>query len=376
VLFVCDDATVTGGEVAEDAVVRGLRSALDADPSNYDLRAHLAEVLLRRDDHDAAATEAARVLEHAPTHETALSVIDAVAQRGGLRIEPVRSDVRLDDVAGLDGVKRRIELDVLVPVRRPELADVYGTGLSGGLLLWGPPGCGKTYVARAVAGELASSVWPVRLNEVLASGPGAAAARLHQVFESARSTGPGVVLIDELDAVGFRRRGSARERGKDRTVVTQLLQELDGIETGRGIFTLATTNNPWDIDDALLRPGRIDRAIFVPPPDEPARAAVFDHHLRSRRVSANLDLRLLAATTRGLTGADIALVCRDAARAAGARAASGEVPDWITQADLAEAAAGVVTSVGSWFSRADRHARFGDHRAFYVQMFEWLGDPR
>jgi SpoVK/Ycf46/Vps4 family AAA+-type ATPase len=365
--------------VASDGVVDGLRAAVAADPENLDLRAHLAEVLAQRGDGDAAAREAATVLQRDPSHRGALDVITSVAG-ASTRSSPVASPapvvgatVTLADVGGLDRVKARIVSDVLAPARDPAHAARFGVTVTGGLLLWGPPGCGKTFVARAVAGELGSSVVPVRVHEVTADGPDAVAARLHDVYEVARRSAPAVVLIDEVDALALKRTKQARS-ASGRLPITQLLHELDGVDRplADGVYTLATTNHPWDVDDALIRAGRLDRAVFVPPPDVAAREAIFEHHLAGLRVAGVLHLAELAAATEGLTGADIALVCRDAGRVASRRADARDGPDWIMQEDLVAAARGAVPSSHSWFAQAERHARFSDRVGFYDEMVNWL----
>ena len=178
---------------------------------------------------------------------------------------------RFEDVGGLGGVKRAIEKSIILPFTRPELYKKYGKRAGGGVLLYGPPGCGKTLLARATAGECGLPFYNVRIEHILDPYLGVSERNLHRAFEEARAAAPCVVFIDELDALAFTRR---KQQGAGRALVDQLLQELDAIGADNdGLLVLAATNAPWDVDDALLRPGRFDRQVFIPPPDQAARGA-------------------------------------------------------------------------------------------------------
>lgn len=177
--------------------------------------------------------------------------------------------------------KERLEVAFLAPLRNPELRRLYGKSLRGGLLLYGPPGCGKTFVARAVAGQMGASFISAALSDVLDAYVGQSEQNVHTLFRLARSHAPAVLFLDEIDAIGHKRTHTAFS--SLRNVVNQLLTELDGIGSDNdGVYVLAATNAPWDVDPALRRPGRLDRSIAVLPPDEPARAAILHHHLRAR----------------------------------------------------------------------------------------------
>lgn len=275
------------------------------------------------------------------------------------------------DVAGMDDIKRRLDLSFLAPLRRPDLSLALGKSLRGGLLLWGPPGCGKTYLARAAAGELGASFYEVRLSDVLDMWLGNSERNVHSIFEVARRNRPCMLFFDEVDAIGQRRtqtRGASSMRG----VINQLLAELDGVSSdNEGVFVLAATNHPWDIDSALLRPGRFDRTMLVLPPDLAARVGVLERHLAGR-ATESLDLAKVAKATDGYTGADLALVCEHAAEAAmEASLERGPVVP-ISQRDLARAAKEVRPSIGPWLETAKNYATYNNDGGEYDELIAFL----
>lgn len=276
----------------------------------------------------------------------------------------------LADVGGLQDVKDRLEASFLAPMRNPELRRIYGKSLRGGLLLYGPPGVGKTFIARAVAGEMGAGFLNVTLTDVLDQYIGNSEAKLHSVFDSARSHAPCVVFLDELDAIGIKR--SLMRSAGMRGMVNQLLQELDGIGAdNRGVYVLAATNAPWDIDPALRRPGRLDRAILVLPPDEPARSAILRTHLKDRPIEG-IDLAYLARVTDGLTGADLSHVCDTAAEKALLDSVRTGTPRMIQMPDILTALAEVRPSTGPWFDVARNVVEYADHSGEYADLRAWM----
>ena len=281
-----------------------------------------------------------------------------------------RADVTLADVAGLTEVKARLEAAFLAPMRNPELRKLYGKSLRGGLLLYGPPGCGKTFVARAVAGELGARFITVSFADLIDMFVGRSERNIHELFEVARRNAPCVLFLDEVDAIGQKR--SQLRNTPMRSAVNQLLLELDDVANDNtGVFVLAATNHPWDVDSALRRPGRFDRTLLVLPPDGQAREAVFRYHLRGRPV-AGIDLGKLSKITDGYSGADIAHICESAAERALLDSVRRGEPRLIGQADLEAAVAEVKPSLGTWFDTARNVALFANEGGTYDDLVAYL----
>jgi len=280
------------------------------------------------------------------------------------------SDTTLADVAGLEDVKRRLNLAFLAPMKNPEMMKLYGRSLRGGLLLYGPPGCGKTFLARAVAGEMGAAFISLSITDVLNMWVGSSERNLHDLFQAARGHAPCVLFLDEIDALGHKR--SQLNSSSMRTVVNQLLTELDGVDGNNdGVFVLAATNAPWDIDSALRRPGRLDRTLLVLPPDRAARAAILEYHLRDRPV-AGIDLGKVADATEHYSGADLAHVCETAAEFAMRDSiATGEIR-MISQADMLGAAREVRPSTDAWFGTARNVAMFANESGEYDELAAYL----
>jgi AAA+ superfamily predicted ATPase len=285
-----------------------------------------------------------------------------------------RSGLTLADVAGMTEVKQRLEAAFLAPMRNPELRKLYGKSLRGGLLLYGPPGCGKTFIARAVAGELGAKFMAVSFADIIDMFVGQSERNIHELFEIARRNSPCVLFLDEVDAIGQKR--SQLRNTPMRSAVNQLLLELDDISGGNdGVFLLAATNHPWDVDSALRRPGRFDRTLLVLPPDPPAREGVFRYHLRDRPV-AGVNLGQLAGLTDGYSGADIAHICETSAERALMDSVRRGEPRMIGQADLEAAIAEVKPSLGAWFDTARNVALFANEGGAYDDLAAYLRKRR
>lgn len=286
------------------------------------------------------------------------------------RWEIERPTITLEDVAGMEEVKRRLNMAFLAPLKNPDMMRLYGKSLRGGLLLYGPPGCGKTYIARATAGELGARFLSVGLSDVLDMWLGNSEKNLHEIFETARRNRPCVLFFDEIDALG-RKRSLMREAG-GRGIVNQLLAEMDSVQNNNeGIFILAATNHPWDVDTALRRPGRLDRTLLVLPPDLPAREAMLRAYLRDRPID-RLDFAGIAARTDSFSGADMAHLCESAAELAMEDSLmTGKVRP-ISQEDFKRALKDIKPSVRPWFDTARNYALFANEGGAYDELLKYL----
>jgi SpoVK/Ycf46/Vps4 family AAA+-type ATPase len=295
---------------------------------------------------------------------------DPVAGDDDRVVDVETSSVRLADVGGMADVKKRLELAFLAPLRNDKLRALYGKSLRGGLLLYGPPGCGKTFLARAVAGEMGARFASVSLVDVLNMWIGQSEQNLHEIFQAARRNAPCVLFLDEVDALGHKR--SQLQSSAMRTLGNQLLAELDGMEgTNDGVFVLAATNAPWDVDPALRRPGRLDRTLLVVPPDAAARVAILEVHLRDRPI-AGIDLNRLAAATERFSGADLAHLCETAAEYAMHDSLTSGQVRMIEQRDFEAALREIQPSTGAWMTTARNVAMFANSDGAYNELAKYL----
>ena len=248
---------------------------------------------------DADFREARRIIEPSALREVFVEV----------------PDVSWADVGGLDAAKERLQETVEWPLAYPALFDRVKLRPATGVLLYGPPGTGKTLLAKAVANEADSNFISIKGPELLDKFVGESERGVREVFSKARENAPTVVFFDEIDAIAAER-GRGGDSSVGERVVSQLLTELDGIEELEDVVVMATTNRPDLVDDALVRPGRLDRHVHVAVPDEAARREIFAVHTRDRPLTDGVDLEDIAARTRGYVGADIEAVCNEAAAAA------------------------------------------------------------
>jgi SpoVK/Ycf46/Vps4 family AAA+-type ATPase len=400
--------------VTTEPVLDSLRKAVEAMPDDVPLRLHLATMLMQAGQRDEAVRHLGAVLQRDPANPEALKILSAeqqvvspappdatvpqaydwsqaedelrdvvpamfVSDSGDAGIDEAAADafdaehagLTLADVAGMTEVKQRLEAAFLAPMRNPELRRLYGKSMRGGLLLYGPPGCGKTFIARAVAGELGAKFISVSFADIIDMFVGQSERNIHELFEHARRNAPCVLFLDEVDAIGQKR--TQLRHTPMRSAVNQLLLELDDVSgtNNEGVFLLAATNHPWDVDSALRRPGRFDRTLLVLPPDAPAREGVFRLHLRDRPV-AGIDLAKLAGLTDGYSGADIAHICESAAEIALMDSVKLGSPRMIGNADLEAAIAEIKPSLGAWFDTARNVALFANEGGTYDDLAAYL----
>jgi SpoVK/Ycf46/Vps4 family AAA+-type ATPase len=397
-----------------DSLIASLTAAVTARPDDVPLRLHLAGLLLDAGRQGEAVGQVAQALQQEPANADAQALMrralgtsekltgdndlsayekefdDVVPPRFARAAaddepEPVagladrmfdveRTTIRLADVGGMPEVKRRLELAFLGPLRNPQLRKLYGKSLRGGLLLYGAPGCGKTFLARAVAGEMGAAFISLAIVDVLEMWIGNSERNLHQLFEAARRSAPCVLFLDEIDALGHKR--SNLQSSVMRTLGNQLLAELDGMDGDNdGVFVLAATNAPWDVDAALRRPGRLDRTVFVAPPDAEARTAILEYHLRDRPI-ANIKLDALVRASADFSGADLAHLCDSAAEFALADSMAGGEIRMIEQRDFERALREIKPSIGGWLATARNVAMYANDTGAYDELAAYLKQRR
>jgi transitional endoplasmic reticulum ATPase len=313
-------ADSTHGFVGADIESLAKEAAMSA------LRRIRPELDLEADEIDAAVLDALTVTEG--DFKEALKGIEPSALREVFVEVP---DVTWLDVGGLGETKEQLRETIQWPLEYPQVFEAMDMESAKGVLMYGPPGTGKTLLAKAVANEAESNFISVKGPELLNKYVGESEKGVREIFQKARENAPTVIFFDEIDSIAAERGRASGDSGVTERVVSQLLTELDGLESLEDVVVIATTNRPDLIDVALLRPGRLDRHVHVPVPDEAARRAIFDVHTRAKPLADDVDLDGLAAQTDGYVGADIEAVCREASMAASREFIGSVEPDEIDE---------------------------------------------
>ncbi|OQP66200.1 AAA family ATPase [Niastella populi] len=281
-----------------------------------------------------------------------------------------KPSINFSDVGGMDAVKKEIELKIIKPLLHPELYKAYGKKIGGGILLYGPPGCGKTFLAKATAGQVNARFISVGLSDILDMWVGNSEKNLHEIFELARYNTPCILFIDEIDALGASRSDMKQSAG--RHLINQFLQELDGIDTSNeGVLIIGATNTPWNLDPAFRRPGRFDRIVFVPPPDEATRESILKLKLKNKPIDA-IDYSQLARKTENYSGADIDAVIDIAIELKLESSFTDGVPKPIETKDLLNAVKKHKASTQEWFTTAKNFAMFANDSGLYDDILSYL----
>ena len=290
---------------------------------------------------------------------------------GAGRLQPIRSDVKFAQVGGMARLKEEIRKKIVLPLQRPDLYQAYGKKAGGGILMYGPPGCGKTFLAKATAGEVDARFLAVGIHEVLEMWVGQSERNMHEVFATARAHRPCVLFFDEVDALGSSRADMKHSAG--RNTVNQFLAELDGVQADNdGLLVLAATNAPWHLDSAFRRPGRFDRVLFVPPPDEEARAEIL-RLLLLGKPQQDVDLTAIAKKTDRFSGADLhAVIDRAVEQKLDAAIATG-VPEPLTTRDLLAAVRQQKATTAEWLATAKNYVLYANEAGLYDELKDYLG---
>lgn len=301
-------------------------------------------------------------------------------QRGGNEVTEMEEEidnrflqkptVNFSDVGGMETVKKEIELKIIKPLLHPELYKAYGKKIGGGILLYGPPGCGKTFIAKATAGQVTAKFISVGLNDILDMWIGNSEKNLHEIFELARQNTPCVLFIDEIDALGASR--SDMKQSSGRHLINQFLQELDGIDnTNEGVLIIGATNTPWNLDPAFRRPGRFDRIVFVPPPDMNTRESILRLKLNNKP-TGTVDLQSIAKKAENYSGADIDAIIDIAIEHKIESSFTDGIPKPIETSDLLTALKKHKPSTQEWFSTAKNFAMFANDSGLYDDILTYM----
>ncbi|MEP6727056.1 MAG: AAA family ATPase [Bacteroidota bacterium] len=278
--------------------------------------------------------------------------------------------VKFADVGGMERIKSEISLKIIQPLKNPELYKAFGKKIGGGILLYGPPGCGKTFIAKAAAGEIDAKFINIGLHDILDMWIGNSEKNLHEIFELARQNTPCVLFFDEVDAMGASR--SDLKQSAMRHVINQFLAEMDGAgASNEGVLILAATNAPWSVDAAFRRPGRFDRVIFVEPPDEKSREDILKSVLKGKPVG-EVDIKKVAQAIPEYSGADInAIIDIATEEKLQASMEAGSIQP-INTKDIIKAAKQHRPTTAEWFATARNYALYANESGLYDDILKYM----
>lgn len=371
---------------------RALQLIEGEDPAARLLKARVLAALERLKDAQVeyrAAVDANPALEDmALWRRLNVSVQDVPAAQGRPRLRVISNDdtdksevVRLlvpeketltfDDIGGLDELKKTIHKKIILPYQKPGLFQRFRKKVGGGVLLYGPPGCGKTLLARATAGECKATFFNVAISDVLDMYIGESERKLHALFEQARAQAPAVMFFDEVEALGGKR-SNTRESTSSK-LVSQFLSEMDGFTNdNHGVLILAATNVPWSVDSAFRRPGRFDRVLFVPPPDRAARESMLKVMMKGRPMADDIDFAFLAKNTSGFSGADLSELVETAADEAIEASIESGTEQSICDRHFKAALKDVRATTLEWLTTARNYARYANEGNQYDEVLAFL----
>jgi len=281
-----------------------------------------------------------------------------------------KPDISFADVGGMNEVKKEIDLKIIKPLEHVELYKQYGKKVGGGILLYGPPGCGKTYLAKATAGEINAKFINIGLSDILDMWIGQSEKNLSAMFDKARQNTPCVLFIDEIDALGAKRSDMRQSAGKN--VINQFLSELDGVEKDNdGVLVIGATNCPWHLDGAFRRPGRFDRIIFVPPPDKAGKEEILKIML-AKKPTGEIDYGKIAKNTKDYSGADLNALIDIAIEEKLVEAMDTGIPKPLSTKDLIAATKKHRPTTVDWFQTAKNYAMFANQSGLYDSILDYM----
>ncbi len=278
--------------------------------------------------------------------------------------------INFSNVGGMKKVKEEIDIKIVQPLKNPDLYKAFGKKTGGGILLYGPPGCGKTFIAKATAGEINAKFINIGLHDILDMWIGNSEKNLHEIFEMARRNTPCVLFFDEVDAMGASR--SDLKQSAMRHVINQFLAEMDGVEaSNEGVLILAATNAPWSVDAAFRRPGRFDRIIMVEPPDVAAREEMLGSMLQQKPIG-EVEIGKVALATEGYSGADLVAVIDIAVEEKLRESMQKGSIQTIGTKDLLKAVKQHKPTTSEWFATARNYALYANESGLYDDILKYL----
>jgi transitional endoplasmic reticulum ATPase len=294
-------------------------------------------------------------------------------ERGAEFAEPPQQErITFADVGGLEDVKQQIRRRIIAPLEKPGLFTAFKRRAGGGLLFYGPPGCGKTMLARAAAGEAHVSFLSVRIPDILDRWLGESEKRIAAAFTEAKARKPAILFFDEIEALAARRRDS--DNNHTSSMVSTFLSEFDGLAAAQdALLVVAATNVPWMIDTAFRRPGRFDRVLFVPPPDRVARLYILRRMVEGQPAAPGLDMERYAAGTSGFSGADLLNLVETAIDLAIDDSLSADAPTPLSRKHFDAAMAEVKPTTAEWLATARNYAKFANEGGQYDEVLAFLG---
>jgi transitional endoplasmic reticulum ATPase len=281
-----------------------------------------------------------------------------------------KPDISFKDVGGMESLKDEIDLKIIKPLENAELYAAYGKKIGGGILLYGPPGCGKTYIAKATAGQINANFISVGISDILDMWIGRSEKNMGYIFDVARRNTPCVLFFDEVDALGASR--SDMKNSSGRHVINQFLSELDGVSaSNEGILVMGATNAPWHLDTAFRRPGRFDRILFVPPPDAMSKVKILEIIMQGKPME-KLDYKKIIEHTNHFSGADLKAMVDIAIEDKLRIVMKTGIPEPITTVDLIQAAKRHHASTREWFNTAKNYAVFANESGIYDEILKYI----
>ena len=360
-----------------------LEELLERKPGNAPLLLLLSKALLKNDEPAKAMQHYKNLLainpsandeeldKHLRGANTASGSMDEIIESLEDSFEKLEKPaINFDHVGGMNKVKEEIKIKIIQPLQYPEHYKAYGKKIGGGILLYGPPGCGKTYLARATAGQINAAFISIGIHDVLDMWIGSSEKKLHEIFELARRQTPCVIFFDEIDALGASR--SDMRHSASKMLINQFLTELDGVQASNdGLLILGATNAPWHLDSAFRRPGRFDRIIFVQPPDAEGRESILRILLKDKPLG-QIDYALLAKQTQDFSGADLKALIDVAIEEKLRESFEKGVPQPIQNKDLFNAIRQVKPSTKEWFTTARNYALYANDSGLYDEILDFL----